>query len=87
MNTHNGKLVSGQQHVIVGKLTAINNRHIIVGAGTQILLPDQQLLKGIEVDMSLTLVVTRQNGGFVAERIVRFDDGTLFTREAVEGCR
>jgi hypothetical protein len=47
------------QHVIVGKLTAIGKRHITLGAGTQVLLPDQRLLNGIEVGMSLTLVVTR----------------------------
>jgi len=78
-NREKGKPASGQ-HVIVGKLTAINNRHIVIGAGTRILLPDQRLLKGIEVGMSLTLVVTRQNGGLVAERMVRFENGTLFTR-------
>jgi hypothetical protein len=75
----NGTPVSGQQ-VIVGKLTAIGKRHITLGAGTQVLLPDHHLPKDIEVGMSLTLVVTRQNGGgLVAERIVRFDDGKLFT--------
>jgi len=67
--------------VIIGKLTAIGKRYITLGARTQVLLPDRHLLKGIEVGMSLTLVVTRQNyGGMVAERIVRFDDGKLFTR-------
>lgn len=30
--------------------------------------------------MSLTLIVTRQNGGMIAERILRFEDGTLSTR-------
>ena len=80
MTRNNGKAPSGQ-HVIVGKLTAIGKRHITLGAGTQVLLPDQRLLDGIEVGMSLTMVVTRQNGGgMVAERIVRFDDGKLFTR-------
>jgi hypothetical protein len=79
MNT-NGKNGTGR-HVVVGKLTAIGKRHIILGAGTQILLPDQRLLNGIEVGMNLTLVVVRQNGGgMVAERIVRFDDGKLFAR-------
>jgi hypothetical protein len=82
MNTtgKNGTHVSRQQ-VIVGKLTAIGKRHITLGAGTRVLLPDQRLLDGIEVGMSLTMVVTRQNGGgMVAERIVRFDDGKLLTR-------
>lgn len=82
MNTtgKNGTPVS-RQHVIVGKLTKIGKRHITLGAGTRVLLLDQRLLDGIEVGMSLTLVVTRQNGGgMVAERIVRFDDGKLFTR-------
>ena len=80
MTTNNGKAPSSQ-HVIVGKLTAIGKRHITLGAGTRVLLPDQRLLDGIEVGMSLTMVVTRQNGGgMVAERIVRFDDGKLLTR-------
>ncbi len=82
MNTtgKNWRPPSGQ-HVIVGKVTTIGKRHITLGAGTLILLPDQRLVKGIEVGMSLTLVVARQKGGgMVAERIVRFDDGKLFTR-------
>jgi hypothetical protein len=79
MTTNNGKAPSNQ-HVIVGKLTAIGKRHITLGAGTKVLLPDQRLLDGIEVGMSLTLVVTRQNGVMFAERIERFDDGKLFAR-------
>ena len=71
--------VSDQQ-VMAGKLTAIGKRHITIGAGTHVLVPDQRLLDGIEIGMSLTLIVTRQNGVLVSERIVRFDEGTLFTR-------
>lgn len=71
---------SSRQHVIVGKLTGIGKRHITLGAGTQISIPDQRLLDGIEIGMSLTLVVARRNGAMIAERIVRFDEGTLFTR-------
>jgi hypothetical protein len=75
----NGSPVSGQQ-VVVGKLTAIGKRHIVLGAGTHISLPDQRLLEGIEVGMSLTLVVTRQNGQVIAERVVRFEqDGQIVT--------